>query len=117
MTEATLIPKQVTVTSEVKFFGLDRGASDGSGLTVTFDIPPGISRKDLERMIWVEKERLDLQVLIAERVKESITEENFKHRVERMKATYAKLVGREVPAPVPAQPAEPPAAGDEIEGE
>lgn len=106
MKEIALIPKQVTVSSEAKFFGLDRGASDSSGLSVTYDIPEGLSKKELEQLIWSEKERLDLMVLVSERVKESITEAAFAGRVARMKVQYAKLRGlapevSEPPAPQP----------------
>lgn len=116
MTEKALVPRQVTITSEAKFFSLDRGASDCSGLSITYDVPEGISRRGLEQMIWAEKERLDLMVLVSERVKESVDAESFKKRVERIKSEYGKLRERLTAPAMETQPA-PQMEGAEDESE
>lgn len=94
MTTLKLIAKQVTVGSEAKFFGLDRGASDGSSVSITFEIPEGMDEKELKRAMLVEKERLDMFVLVAERIKESMPDNVFQQRKAALKSQYDKLLGR-----------------------
>lgn len=89
-----LIPRVVTLTSEVKFFGLEKGQSDGSQASVTFDIPPEMATVDLRKAIFEEKERLDLLVLISERIKGSISKEFFTKRRSLIVSSYDKILNR-----------------------
>lgn len=94
---AYLKAQRVTLSSELKFFGLDRGATDGSAVTIEFEISggyelewPGVKKELLE-----EKEKLDLMVLGMEYAKGSCTHATFSDRKARIKKAYDLALKRE----------------------
>lgn len=86
------------VESSLKVFSLDRGSSDGSTISITFDVPPGMQRNDLNRALLEEKEKLDMLVLHMERLKGTISPDFFGTRADQIKAAYATIPKREDPA-------------------
>lgn len=94
MNTPKLTPKTVQIGSELKFFGLDRGASDGSSVSITFDIPEGVDDKEMRKLILTEKEKLDKLVLYCEQIKGSVDESVFKQRKAAITTAYDKLLGR-----------------------
>jgi len=91
-----LIPKSVTIGSEAKHFALDDGVSNGSSISITFDVPkPDITtRKDLTQWILAEKEKLDLLVLSAEVLKGALSSDEYARRKTLIKANYDKALHR-----------------------
>lgn len=87
-----LIPKQVWVGSEAKFFGLDKGASDGSKFEILFEVPEGTTKRDLRVQMLQEKKELDVLVLYAEYAKGTMDSSLFKERRQHLRATYDKLI-------------------------
>jgi len=91
-----LIPTKVTIGSEAKHFNLDDGVSNGSSVSMTFDIPePSVTtRHDLNGWILAEKEKLDLFVLSAEVLKGALSKEDFARRRATIKANYDRVLHR-----------------------
>lgn len=92
-----LKPRTVTLGSEAKFFGLDKGESNGSSASITFEIPDGMTDADLKRAMLLEKERLDIFTLITERLKGSLSQELFEARRANIKNGYDKVLKRNKP--------------------
>lgn len=57
-----LVPKEITLSSQYKCFGLDAGESSGSFVGVTFSVA-NMDSDDLEREIMIQKLTLDILVL------------------------------------------------------
>lgn len=89
-----LQPRNITIESSTKFFGLDSGSSTGSTVAVEFDIPEGLEAADLRRATLEEKERLDLLTLTMELARGAIDNDAFERRKARIKAYYDKLLNR-----------------------
>lgn len=90
-----LVPMSVTLTAEQKYFSREDGRSDGSMISVTFHIPEGISDTELKKLMFQEKERLDLFVLIANKLSGSLSDELYTERRAEIKTGYNKLLQRE----------------------
>lgn len=63
-----LVPKTVTIGSDLKFYGDSSfrgvsGSSSGSSVSVTYEIPPGVSKEELESLVYGLKLDLDQTVL------------------------------------------------------
>lgn len=101
MTE--LIPKSVTISSEAKHFELDGGVSNGSSLSITFDVPkPDVtSRKDLTQWVLAEKEKLDLLVLSAEVLKGALSADEYARRKALIKSNYDRVLHRQSQDDIP----------------
>lgn len=89
-----LTPRSITISSELKFFGLDRGASEGTNLSVTFDIPEGVEGQLLKQLMLREKKSLDLLALACEHIKGSIGAEGYANRKALIERGYAPLLGK-----------------------
>lgn len=97
MTTNGLIPKSITIEGNFKPFnkGDPMGVSDGTSISITYEIPDGISRKDLNRMVLEEKRHIDLMCLVAERMKGSVPDSIFNARKAQILSAYAaKGIGR-----------------------
>ena len=92
--ELELIPGKVQLTSSLKFFGLDAGSSDGTEISIEFDVPAGMDRKTLRRAMLEEQERLDNLALYAQRLKGAVKDGLFHRRRAVIKENYDKLLGR-----------------------
>lgn len=90
-----LIPRQVTITSELKFFGLDRGSSTGSPVSVTYDVPEGLEGSDFRRTVLEEKERLDILVLTMELARGGITRLAYDEKRANLRRSFDGLLQRE----------------------
>lgn len=90
-----LRPRSITLESTFKVFSLDKGASDGSTLTMAFDVPPEMSPQELRKALLTEKERMDLLVLTMERAKGVVPDSVWVARKNRLKATYDQILKRE----------------------
>ena len=88
-------PKKVTLGSESKHFALDDGMSNGSSVSITFDIPKDMLNKDLVTWMYSEKEKLDLFVLSAEVLKGSLTKIAYAARKKVIKENYDRLLHRQ----------------------
>jgi hypothetical protein len=91
-----LIPRQITVGSDFKAFTKSDpiGLSDGSSVSITFDVDPNLNDVELSRLVFIEKEKLDLATLTMEYAKGSITDTLFQHRKARIRGTYDKILKR-----------------------
>lgn len=89
-----LRPKNITIESNVKFFGLDSGVSSGSTIAVEFEIPDGLEAADLRRAALEEKERLDLLTLTMELARGAIERNAYESRKKTLKVYYDKLLNR-----------------------
>jgi hypothetical protein len=87
-----LRPTKVTVHSEQKFFGLERGSSEGSNVTIEFDTSaiPDLDMVTLAKLIFKEKRRLDLMVLNMEYLRGSVDDSSYLTRRNRIREMYAK---------------------------
>lgn len=92
-----LQPRSVTIQSEVKFFRLgDAGSSDGTSMGMTFDIPEGMTTREVRIEMLKEKRALDLMVLNAERLKGTIDDRRYDLRKSTIMRSYeAALKGTE----------------------
>lgn len=104
-----LVPKEITITSSAKHFGLDRGASDGSELSISFCVPDELStdRLAFAAAVLEEKERLDRTVLYMEYAKGAIDEGFLQKRRQLLQARYDKLLKRTPQTPVTPLPPDP----------
>lgn len=89
-----LMPTSFKLESSLKAFGLDKGFSDGSAVEFTYNVPPGLDRRDFMTLLWTEKERLDRMVLRMELAKGSITKQQYDARIGTLTGVYDKLLGR-----------------------
>jgi hypothetical protein len=91
-----LIPKRVTVESSLKpFRSTDLGgASDGTSMSIEFEVPDGMDGRELRKAILSEKEHLDLLVLASERMKGAVSHELYQSRKKMLKASYDTALGR-----------------------
>lgn len=102
-----LIQKEITITSSSKNFGLEKGASEGSELAVTFIVPDALvseeNRSEFTRAVLEEKERLDRMVLYMEHARGSIDAGNLARRRDILSSGYDRLLKRapQTPQPVP----------------
>ena len=87
-------PKKMTLGSESKHFALDEGMSNGSSVSITFDIPKDMPNKDLVTWMYSEKERLDLFVLSAEVLKGALSKNEYAVRKATIKTNYDRLLHR-----------------------
>ncbi|HEC65657.1 MAG TPA: hypothetical protein ENI23_10195 [bacterium] len=88
-------PKKVTLGSESKHFVLEDGVSNGSSVSVTFDIPKDMPKKELVTWMYSEKERLDLFVLSAEVLKGALSKDLYAVRKAVIKENYDRLLHRQ----------------------
>ncbi|HEC60639.1 MAG TPA: hypothetical protein ENI27_00100 [bacterium] len=98
----TLIPKKITLGSEAKHFALDEGVSNGSSVSMTFDVPKGISKHDLVQWMYLEKEKLDLFVLSAEFLKGAVSTAEYTARKATIQMNYDRVLHRQ--RELPSQP-------------
>lgn len=91
-----LQPTRITIESTLKIFSLDKGASDGSTLTIEFNLPEGALSADLsvKRAILEEKEVIDLLVLTMEKAKGVMSDALFLARKAMLKKSYDALLRR-----------------------
>jgi len=90
-----LTPRSVTIGSEAKNFALDDGVSNGSSISITFDIPRDADRHELAISILSEKEKLDLFVLSAEYLKGALSSDEYARRKALIKANYDRCLHRQ----------------------
>lgn len=95
---ATLNPKKITIESNLKFFGLEIGASSGSTLTVDYEIEGSASTSELKSLYLTEKERLDQSVLLMEYARGALSGVDFTERKTVLTANYDKMLKRNVDA-------------------
>lgn len=88
MTEARLSPRSVTISSELKTFSKERGGTDGSFVSVSYDVPEGTKHGDLAALTLREKRSLDLLVLHMERMKGVLSDEFYSARVDAIRKNY-----------------------------
>lgn len=86
--------RSVTVSSLFKRFDRELGFSAESVVGVTFDVVADIPPKDLTRMIYEIKEDLDVQVLMMETARGSVTREDCGVLRKRIKFNYDQLLKR-----------------------
>lgn len=95
MTEKKLLaPRTVTIESNLKAFGLDKGISDGTTVSVTYDVPPDTTRPEFTRLVLEEKERLDKLALYMEHAKGSVENDFLSRRKAQIERGYDKLLKR-----------------------
>lgn len=87
-----LIPKEVTVESTFKSFGLDAGKSDGTTISVTCSVPEGATQLELAEAVLREAYRTSLQCLKAEAAKGTISKEFYEERSIRMRDTFKRVL-------------------------
>lgn len=89
-----LIPRRVTVGTSFKSWGGEpsSGTSEGTDLSIEFDVPDGIQGKELKLALLLEKMELDQLALVAERAKGTITNDFFARRRDLLKANYGKIL-------------------------
>jgi len=92
--KSQLVPRKVTIESSIKFFGLDIGRSEGSTLSVEFDIPEGMDPKEFKRAYFTEKEQLDLAALAMEKARGSVKDSAYTNSRQRIKQSYDRILGR-----------------------
>jgi len=92
--KSQLVPRKVVLGSSIKFFGLDIGRSDGTEISVEFEVPDGIDGKELKKAMLLEKENLDNLVLIMENAKGTMKESFWKTSRQRLKDAYDSMLGR-----------------------
>ncbi len=85
-----LTPTTVMVQTEAKFFGLEKGSSDGTILCMTFDIhPDAVDNTNAFRAeLFRQKRALDLMALHMERMKGSVPVGIFNARVKAVRQNY-----------------------------
>lgn len=97
MQETTLKPVRVTLESSLKLFGLQQGSSEGSLIQMTFEIPEGFENNgQLLRLMLREKEKLDLFCLSAERLRGTLTSEEYQRRRALILQSYASVLDKDV---------------------
>jgi len=92
--KSQLVPRKVTIESSIKFFGLDIGRSEGSTVSVEFDLPEGMDSKEFRRAYFTEKEQLDLTTLAMEKARGSVKDSAYVNSRQRIKQSYDKILGR-----------------------
>lgn len=88
-----LTPTKILIQTEAKFFGLEKGSSDGTVLAMEFDILPDAyeDKNGFREELFREKLSLDLMALNMERMKGSVPEAVFNSRVSAVKSRYQKV--------------------------
>jgi len=92
--KSRLVPRTITVESNLKLFGLEQGRSEGSSVSIAFEVPEDMDEKELQRSMYLEKEGLDQAVLVMERVKGSLNDGMHKQSRDRIKLAYDKILKR-----------------------
>lgn len=89
-----LTPTTILIQSEIKFFGLNRGASDGTSLGITFEVAPeaAADQRGFRLCIFEEKKRLDLMSLHMEYMKGSCTKDEYEDRKRVLTANYDSAI-------------------------
>ncbi len=107
MTIKLLTPTTVSIQSEAKFFGLEKGSSDGTILCMTFDVhSDAVKDKNAFRAeLFREKLSLDLMALNMERMKGSVPIGVFNARVKAVRENYKKALATFEPKVTDEQPA------------
>lgn len=82
---------EVWVESSFKAFGLDRGKSSGSTVSVKFAIPSDVEGLELRLQVLEEKKRLDLLVLSMEMLRGGISNKDYQETKSAVTATYEKI--------------------------
>lgn len=88
----TLVPKSVTVTSQFKAFGFREGLSSGSELSVTYEVPDGMSDIELRKEMVKKKFVLESMVLRAELGKGMIPVELYEEVHARTRKASEELI-------------------------
>lgn len=89
-----LQPKSVRIEATLKYFGLDKGSSEGTAVSIEYLIPEGISRNELTKLMLTENERLDVFCLLSERLRGSLSDVDYKNRRDTLKLKYESLLGK-----------------------
>jgi len=93
--EGKLKVRSVSVSSLFKRFDRDLGFSAESVVGVTFDVTEGYDDpKDLTKVIYEVKEQLDVQVLMMETARGTVTREDSLVLRKRIKFNYDQLLKR-----------------------
>ena len=86
-----LRPIKVGISAEFKYFGLDTGKSISSAATMEFSVDEGMERDELLKRMLEEREKLELQLLLASVVKGAISHEYYKETKATIKTGYEKI--------------------------
>lgn len=87
-----LIPKEVTIEGSFKTFGLDKGRSDGTTVSMTFTVPEGMSIGELRMAMLKEKCKVDVLCFTAEALKGTIAAPLYEKLKGDLTKAYDKLV-------------------------
>lgn len=86
--------KTTLIESSAKFFGLSEGASQGSMIQETYDIPEGMTPTELRRFRLETKEILDKDALVMELARGSITNAQYQMRMGLLISNYDRILKR-----------------------
>jgi len=92
--ELQLIPRSVTVESNLKLFELQNGMSSGTTLAMTFDVPQGMDRPMLRQRMLEEKEILNRLAGVMEVASGAFERSRFEAWRNRMTALFDKILKR-----------------------
>jgi hypothetical protein len=82
------------IQTEAKFFGLERGSSDGTVISMTYDVDSAAlgDRNGFRIELFREKLSLDLMALAMERMKGSVPEAMYNARVSAVRSAYDRAL-------------------------
>lgn len=82
----------MTVTSDLKIFGLESGRSSGSSISMSFEVEEEQSQ-DLTKRIYAIKFDLDKKTLAMEFLRGSMLRSEYDERLLALKTSFGKLLG------------------------
>jgi len=86
--------RSVSISSLFKRFDRELGFSAESSVGVTFDVVADIPPKELTEFVYLVKEQLDVQVLMMETARGSVSREDAGVLRKRIKHNYDQLLKR-----------------------
>jgi hypothetical protein len=89
-----LVPRTVTVESNLKLFELQNGMSSGTTLAMTFDIPEGMDRAMLRQRMLEEKEVLNRLAGVMEVASGAFERTRFESWRKRMTKLFDQILKR-----------------------
>lgn len=92
-----LIPRKVFLQGSFKSIRLNNNTSDGTEIGIEFDVPEGMTPKEVRRACFEEHKRLHKYAVTVEHLKDTVPYEDFRVRIKTINERFDGLLNGKQP--------------------